>query len=320
MGLLLLVLASVSVLPLIGNDDEPVGGGVTKTGEKASQSSLVEIELGSDTVRVRGEAAEEPDSQSQPEGAPSKKVFRGNKSETEEAPAPGTATSRGRKTKKSSGKTADPGGPMSGGMMGPMGPAGMSGMVPGPMGRSSAGRGTNMGGMPSGTGTGPGNPFPALKLYAEGGHVILKQSEAGDTLWGYSEKLGKWTKLAIPKGKDLLTPVVGVTVGGFWDEAGGRLFAYSSSTGRWAELKSSGVPTTSSNKIMVQDQDRVFIFSDVNGRWSSNTDAADSQPVGNLPGFTTENDASSDIAPSNSFVDDAGRPIELGDFDSDGRL
>lgn len=61
----------------------------------------------------------------------------------------------------------------------------------GMMGGSDMRPGTTKDEMPS---IWPGNLPRALRLYTEGGHVILKQSEAGDTLWGYSERLGKWSR------------------------------------------------------------------------------------------------------------------------------
>jgi len=169
-----------------------------------------------------------------------------------------------------------------------------------------------MGGGRSAMGMGSREVPRAAKLYVEGVSIILKQSETGDTLWGYSEKLGKWSKLAIPKGPDLLTPVVGANVGVFL--GGGRIYAFSGSTGRWAELKTAAMPTVAASKITVTDGDQVFIFSDVHGRWSSNAEAYDDQPA------TADPSDPENFKTSSLLVDETGRQIEMGDFDSDGRL
>lgn len=293
MGLLLIVLVSMAVVPLAGSDDEPIRGAVTRSDETGTDNELVELEIGSDELKgPKGPAAESD--------RPT------TKNETPDASTPGMSKAKvfrgdGNKSKKSSTSGTDRG------MLPPGGPGNGRdrGMAP-PGGGGRMGMGKQMG------------MSRTQKLYLEGGNVILKQSDDGTTLWGYSEKLGKWTRLTIRKGNDLLMPIVGVTVGVFYDEE--RVYAYSASTGRWGELKTTAVPTVAFHKVTVQDQDRVYIFSDVSGRWASNTDAADNQPAGSPPGVTIDSDTSSDAARPNSFVDAAGRMIELGDFDSEGRL
>jgi hypothetical protein len=266
---LLLVLASVSGGPLLGNDDKPIRGVVTKTDKVGAKAALVEIEIGRDEPNVQKKAEAESDGQSKPPEAPAGSL-------------PGMSNS-GKKSKTfRGGGSALPG----------MGGSGMGGGMPG-------------------MGAGRGAPR-TNKLYAEGEHVILKQSETGDALWGYSETLGKWTKLAIPKQKELLTPTVGGSVGVFTGED--RVYAFSSTTGRWGELKTSAQPTVYNRKIKVQDDDKVFIFSDVTGRWSSNTDAADEPPI------VIDNDVPPDTTRPNPLVDVAGRGVVMGDFGGDGRL
>ncbi len=155
-------------------------------------------------------------------------------------------------------------------------------------GGAGPGRGPTKGDTTSSMAMWPGHAPRASQLYSENQHVILKQSETGDTLWGYSASLGKWTKLAIPKGKDLLRPTLGGGMVGIFSGEG-RVYAFSESTGRWAELKTTALPTLALNKITVTDADQMFIFSDVTGRWSSNTDATDE------PSITTDSSHSADL-------------------------
>ena len=182
-----------------------------------------------------------------------------------------------------------------------------------------SGMGSSM--SPGGPGSmGPGmgaNPPRSFKLYAEGGHVILKQSDGGDVLWGYSETLGKWTRLAIPPGKDLLAPLIGDTVGVFWGED--RVYAYSSATGRWGELATTASPVVSFRKVTVRDHDKVSVFSDVTGRWSSTSDAVEGDETPELPRVSDMNNLPVTVQP-NPLVDAAGRGVVFGDFDNDGRL
>ncbi|MSR58326.1 MAG: hypothetical protein EXS05_11730 [Planctomycetaceae bacterium] len=151
----------------------------------------------------------------------------------------------------------------------------------------------------------PASAMPS-KRYVEGMHLIVAWSEKHDTLWGYSDSLGKWTRLKIPRQKTLV-PTVGMSVAVF--QADKRLFAYSPTTGRWGELKTTAVPTVSLAKVLVEDNQKVFIFADSTGRWSSPNDSLDD-----------DREVQSGASRSIPLVDSAGNSIELVDADNGGEL
>jgi len=104
--------------------------------------------------------------------------------------------------------------------------------------------------------------------------VILAQSDKLDALWGYSNALGKWTRLGIPPSKKPLVAVIGPAFGFYVGEDGHHVYAYSGVTGTWAEQvipedKSivSG-PTTSSSVGVVETDDHIYGFSPTTCRWA----------------------------------------------------
>jgi uncharacterized protein (TIGR03067 family) len=276
----------------------------TLTDDKSDESSDGNSGVGRGTVRNSKSAKSKESGKA---GTPSGMM----PPDMNEGAPPAMGRSSG-KSKKGAPGAGQPMGGMGSPMPGSMGPGAMG---PGAMGPGAMGSGSmGPGGMGSGMGM-AANPPRGLKLYAEGGHVILKQSDGGDVLWGYSEKLGKWTRLAIPKGKDLLAPIVGDTVGVFWGED--HVYAYSSTTGRWGELATSASPIVSFHKVAIRDHDKISVFSDVSGRWASTSDEGDEPPE--QPSATDNHNPPADVRP-NPLVDTAGRGVVIGDFDNDGRL
>lgn len=187
-------------------------------------------------------------------------------------------------------------------------------------------------------------------LYTQGRNVIVARNEAGDMLWGYSDTLGKWTQHGVAtSGKPLQPPTVGDTFGIYWN--GERAYAYSARMGRWSEISSRNgkpigppaisfsmasfrgegsvigySPTTGrwdelrttvdqvqlqSDKIVVEDQGQVHVFSDATGRWSSTGDSAPGG--GNAPDVNLLSPFERSARP---LVDAAGRPIDLVDRDN----
>lgn len=126
----------------------------------------------------------------------------------------------------------------------------------------------------------PASAMPS-KRFVQGMHCIVSWSEKNDTLWGYSDKLGKWTRRKVSRQKSLV-PTVGTYVAVF--QGDDRLYAYSSSTGRWDELKTTAVPFVHQEKVIVEANDKVYIFADSSGRWTSPNDSLENDDDGTGPG------------------------------------
>jgi hypothetical protein len=162
--------------------------------------------------------------------------------------------------------------------------AGMTpGMPPGgPMGGSGTRGGgpmSGMGGMAgmgmAGMGGGPGRPAN----FIQGKNAALLINDAGDKIWGYSLSLGKWTGLSIPKMDKRPEPTLGSDVGIFTTDD--HIYAYSSQTGRWDGLVTDGRKSAAvhQDKVVLMDGEKVHIFSNATGRWSSADDPTSESTV-----------------------------------------
>lgn len=203
-----------------------------------------------------------------------------------------------------------------GGLPGSTGGTSNRGIMPGMPGIPGAmGMGSGMPGMP-GVNRTPG-ATKGTQRFVQGIHAHISWNEAGDTLWGYSDTLGKWTKLSIPKATEPLKPIVSAKVA--FVASDGKLYAYSSTTGRWGVLEAKGNWSVDAVKVVSNEQGKIHIFSDVTGRWSSTDDSPEviASPVSSdspaLEPATAE-------PARTKLVDDRGRKIVLGAVDRDGDL
>ena len=122
--------------------------------------------------------------------------------------------------------------------------------------------------IPTGNANLPGEPE-----YRQRGNIIVSWSDSGDTVWGYSKTLGKWTKQEIqPPAKDGLSRVTGENIA--LVRAGRSFYGYSGQTGRWDKLtlpedwKQGSCPVYE-DTIVLTAEDNIYTFANTTGRWSS---------------------------------------------------
>ncbi|HEY3965347.1 MAG TPA: hypothetical protein VGM05_12400 [Planctomycetaceae bacterium] len=183
----------------------------------------------------------------------------------------------------------------------------------------------------------------------QGVGVILGHNEddeglGGATLWGYSDQLGKSSKVTIPKPESSPVPVVGIGFGiylvdgqlfgysaktGEWSApnvpegvkirtvrvagsvgcayADDRIYGYSPTTDHWGQLKTKSKPQLDGSKIVVEDGGQTYLFSDAAGRWSSTAEGGDATKAG-----TGQPSLFSDVTAPKALVTSPGTPGKSG--------
>lgn len=103
--------------------------------------------------------------------------------------------------------------------------------------------------------------------------LIISWSADNDELRGFSVKLGEWSKVSIPKQKQVV-PVVAGDVAAV--RIGNEMAGYSARNGKWDVLMlskgSKTVPVVRTGLVQVQDGEHSYTFAASTGRWTSPTD------------------------------------------------
>ena len=134
------------------------------------------------------------------------------------------------------------------------------------------------GGGGGGFGGGIGGQFDVSGMsntgrYVQGNNVIVTWSEERDSVSGFSQEMGKWTRLTIER-QDRVIPVVGGSVAAV--QAGKICHAYSGKKGRWDTLELpegyQAVPIVHEDMVMIRTKDHIYTFTASTGLWSSPSD------------------------------------------------
>lgn len=127
----------------------------------------------------------------------------------------------------------------------------------------------------SGLGAGPASP-PQNHLMTANGAVTWNKEKT--VYWGYSNSLGKWASVRPHKDSGPAFPIASRKV--FALQLKDRVYGYSTSVGRWDELKVKDPhPDIQGDCILVEDGDKIHMFSDNTGRWASSGEEAEPTPV-----------------------------------------
>lgn len=134
------------------------------------------------------------------------------------------------------------------------------------------GGGFAAGGSPTGRGLG-GVPSESMRRIVSADNIIITWSKGNDQLRGFSLANGTWTKLTVPRQKEI-SPVVTTNVAAVKLQNG--MAAYSADKQRWSILAlpkdSKAQPSVSNNLVTVYDADHIYTFAASSGRWTSPTD------------------------------------------------
>lgn len=111
----------------------------------------------------------------------------------------------------------------------------------------------------------PENSGPATPLL----NSYIGCLQLKDRIYSFSSKLGKWTSVDIPKDSGKVLPIVSSNVAFF--RLKDRVYGFSAAVGRWEELKVNDPadPALLPDSIVVTDGDKIHIFSEKTGRWTS---------------------------------------------------
>lgn len=134
------------------------------------------------------------------------------------------------------------------------------------------GGGFAAGGSLTGGGLG-GVPSESMRRMVSADNIIITWSKGNDQLRGFSLANGTWTKLTVPRQKEI-SPVVTTNVAAVKLQNG--MAAYSADKQRWSILAlpkdSKAQPSVSNNLVTVYDADHIYTFAASSGRWTSPTD------------------------------------------------
>ncbi|MCA9092189.1 MAG: hypothetical protein KDA68_01780 [Planctomycetaceae bacterium] len=133
---------------------------------------------------------------------------------------------------------------------------------------NAVGGGFGGGGYGGGGGGFGGGGQTSAHNYLMSSNGALTWNKGKTVFWGYSNSLGKWTAVRPPKDSGPAHPLTNKNVIAL--QLKDRVYGFSATVGRWQELQADKpAPVIQEDQILVVDGDKIHIFSEKTGRWTS---------------------------------------------------